>query len=410
MTTPPFATLLRRSKFVAFDPLIAQVYTTHQANAHRGNWGLKRPLPLRKRNSFITIKSVDSPEQQTEWNHAESQVRFIRRWEELRVDPKIAPSSQSERAIGIEAAAIWMVDSEFAPATDCDFIPNGQSAVVHAVPNIHAMTNSQFRTYLEKLRKQRPQFQAYMQHLAENDQNAKLQGKSRYELASSPKAYHRKFISWSLGNQLNSMDSRAIEQKPHRTGGISYSHTSALETLFTTKHMPGIILQRAYQSNDSAKMSRSDEAYIASFAGLTPMIRLKNAGGKIALLDATSEEGINRENIEKSITNLRITNRPRLVMSPKVVGKWRQGLKGAKIEAEVISDLKTNFDRDNPHPPASREYIALEPRLGASVSRAPPMDFRPRKKKTHHKPTGTGKVVLDTLRNIIKIPNPYHGL
>lgn len=408
----PFAALLRRSKFAAFDPAIAQVYTSYEGNAHRGHWGLKRSLPLRRRDAFITVKSVDSPEQQTEWNNGESQARFIKRWEELGVESQVA--SPWEKRIGQEAVTTWMVDSEFSPPAISEPITDEKNVWnaerVNAVPNIHAMSNKEFQRYLEKLRKLRPEFQSYIQRLAENDPKGRLQGKSLYELALSREEYHKKFIAWKAANEFNSMESRNIERKPHRTGGLLYSHTSPLQTLFTTTWKPGIILQKTFQPSDRNTIARSESSFIASFAGMTSVLPIKSAGGKRALMDITSTEGIKTAEAENSIINLRIFNRPKLVKGPIVVGR-RQGLKGARIETKVTSDLKADFKRSNPHVPGSREYNGERPIISKEGRRPPPMDLIPKHKKRAAKQPlkEAGKELISKLRVIATKSGNFHN-
>ncbi|RXW22809.1 hypothetical protein EST38_g3056 [Candolleomyces aberdarensis] len=129
----PFAELLRRSRFASFDPEIKQTYSAPPAFAHRGNWGLKRPISQRRRNAFITLKSYEEHAQYIEWNNAEDQVRFIKRFEELNVTPQIAsndpraPTSVEQKSmlwnknLGPVASSLWLTDSEFDTAKDREY-------------------------------------------------------------------------------------------------------------------------------------------------------------------------------------------------------------------------------------------------------------------------------------------------
>ena len=112
-TVPPsqFAALLRRSKFASYDPRISQVYTSHGGHAHRGDWGLKRPLAIRKREAFITIKAVDSHVQQTEWYGAEQKVRWVRSIQELGPVPIVNYQGTWLSTIGTRHEFLY--DSEF---------------------------------------------------------------------------------------------------------------------------------------------------------------------------------------------------------------------------------------------------------------------------------------------------------
>jgi hypothetical protein len=331
----PFATLLRRSKFASYDPAIAQVYTTYGGHAHRGNWGLKRPLALRRRQGFITIKSVDSPDQQTEWNHGESQVRFIRRWEELDVDARYAEASPWSKRVGSHNIGEWRVDSVFAPAKGESEKQRGKllSERTVAVPNIHAMSNKEFARYLEKLRKLRPQFKAFVEKLTETGPST--QGISPYEpVHLRERAFHKWFIASNTAEEYNSKESCKIQQVPHRTGGLSYSHTSALETLFRTKSQPGIVLQKNMEQARRRGLSNMENSFMVSFAGLLANLRRVNMGGKQTLQQLASQEGFDLQQMSDSIINMRVLNHPKLSAGPKVVGRVTQGLKGVRVEVD----------------------------------------------------------------------------
>jgi hypothetical protein len=383
-----FATLFRHSKFASFDPAISQVYTSYGGDAHRGHWGLKRNLPLRRRNKFITAQTIDSPEQQTEWSNAESQARFIRRWNELDVDVHVS-------ATRIQNSSQWRVDSEFAPLTTEDGTPKDAYWAgdrTTAVPNIHAMTNKEFTSYLKKLRQLRPAFKEY---LRETLTLPKLRRKSLYELAQIRDSdYHQRFIASKTLETFNANHSRKIEPIPHRTGGLLYSHPSALETVFTTRSQPGIILKPTPYDRH---FRRKDQPMVASFAGLYVTVRNHNADGKVPIFDMN--EGIKSEKAQDSITNMRIVTIPTLLSVPKVVGRAITGLNGAKLDVEVTA--QTDFMRSNPYQPGSREYNSMED----VAERITPMKWQRHSvpSKVSHYNT---KVLLDTLREIRERPRP----
>jgi hypothetical protein len=348
MTSPSpssFATLLRHSKFASFDPAISQVYTAYGGDAHRGNWGLKRPLPIRRRRGFITANAVDSLHQQTEWSPAESQVRFIRRWDELNVDAEFAPFT-SEAPV---KHGYWSGDR------------------TTAVPNIHSMSHREFTAYLEKLRKLRPAFKEYLQKILENHPQRRY--KSLYELAQVRDTdYHRRFIASLTLQEFNKEDSQTVEPIPHRTGGLSYSHTTELESIFTTKTQPGIILQH---TSDRRSIPRLQQSLVVSFAGLSASVRMRTAGGKIPIFDW--RDGINTKRAADSFADMRVFSYPRLISVPNVVGQ-NNGLKGANIRMEVTA--QADFLRSNPYIPGSRDYNDAEPPAEKEkTGHAAPMKF-----------------------------------
>lgn len=247
-TASPFAVLLRRSRFASYDPYIRQTYTAPPDHASRGSWGLKRALPLRRRDAFITVPNAfDSPNYFVDWSNAENQVRFIKRFEEMDTFPTLYPTAPWAANIDTKNATNWLIDSEFTewdegpeieevglsgteeeidieseavPTETVDtqaaeelrgdssfrfdlptlgksgkgaygahrpVTPIGNTASVSR--NIYAMSNKEFERYLKKLRKFRPEFKKYMAHAAEKDNPDgtphHLRGVSLYELAQN---------------------------------------------------------------------------------------------------------------------------------------------------------------------------------------------------------------------------------
>ncbi|KAF8576883.1 hypothetical protein K439DRAFT_1366047, partial [Ramaria rubella] len=235
-TPSPFATLLRRSKFATFDPSIGQVYTSHGGHAHRGHWGLKRPLPNRRRGGFITVRSVDSPEQQTEWNSAESSARWMRRWEEM------------GKRLEMEELGSWFYkalgappfDSEFSNRRGGDIVPGRKSSfrgaeadASNSLPNPEHMLPKQFSKYLERIRDLRPEFKATL----------RTDGTGGVDMFASAQnsgnAFINKFLSQRAKQDLYSPDSKRIERQPHRTAGLEYTTTSLLQSYYLHKPIPG---------------------------------------------------------------------------------------------------------------------------------------------------------------------------
>ncbi|KAF9479279.1 hypothetical protein BDN70DRAFT_878951 [Pholiota conissans] len=203
----PFGELLRRSNFASYDPAIRQTYTAPASYIHRGNWGLKRPIANRKRGSAIVLRKFEEHAQFIEWDKAAVQVDFVKRVEEMNIEPRVdgTPWAQS---LGPRASTI---DSDFCP-TDLKVedsprpapVPQAAPAVTeyhiatrpgprgHSVafgsdfgnrgpgaygknssgtssegqtllqPNVAAMTPKQFEEYLEELRELRPKFKEYI--------------------------------------------------------------------------------------------------------------------------------------------------------------------------------------------------------------------------------------------------------
>lgn len=348
LTRSTFGTLLKHSKFSSFDPRISQVYTTHGGDAHRGHWGFKRPLPLRRRGAYITVKNVDTPEYQTEWNSAEPQALWVKNWDEL----KITPHKE------------WFAEEHI---VDSDFVPKTQSPEQWRqpyIPNLEAMTRKEFAEYLTKIRACRKTF------LKQRTARDQVDDVTSYQLnnLSKPSTPWHDLVATQFSQQRRSNPrSREIEHLPHTSGGLSYAQYSPLQTFLMTKERKGRL------ADDDRTMMR----YVASFAGMAGRVQRKHAG----LARPVVWEDPNRTG--------EVMIRPQKVVvkgSPIVVGD-RQGLKAAKLDLDLrVWDEQSHF-RSNPHPPGSPEYIAAEPPLSvqelttqAAVSKA---GARKKSKKRH---------------------------
>ena len=376
----PFAALLRRSRFASYDPAIAQVYTAHDGDAHRGNYGFKRPFPLRRRHGFVTVHNVDSKAQQTEFNRAESRARFIRRWQEVGGPVEAKESNWAKRAGNAPA----LMDSEFAPlarsqeleakesqerakalarsgqlasrsaaaAPDAQSRESYNSSRSGSVKLLSKMSPRQFERYLAQLRSIRPQFQEYVRKTAPG---RNITERSPHALSSNVNNLHREFIASYTDKWLQSGTARSFAQSPHPNGALAYSHPSHLQSLFTTAPQPGLVLMNGRPMDFANRGNRDTRtgAHFVSFAGLTATLR--STGGKPPLLDTNA--GINPETAEQSVGMFRMARNPKMIMVPNVVGRLQQGTKAAQIEAEVYLDEKPDFAQ-TVYPPGTRQSIS----------------------------------------------------
>lgn len=317
-----FGTLLKHSKFSSFDPRIGQVYTTHGGDAHRGHWGFKRPLPLRRRGAYITVKNVDTPEHQTEWNSAEPQALWVKNWDELKITPH-------KEWFGEE----HIIDSEYVPQTQ-----SPEHWRLPYIPNLEAMTRNEFAEYLEKIRASRDSF---FRRRAAREQ---VDAVTPYQLSNSNKSstpWHDLVATQFSQRRRSNPRSRAIEHLPHTSGGLSYAQYSPLQTFLMTKERKGRL----------ADKDRYTTGYVASFAGMAGRVHRRNAG----LARAVVWEDPNNTG--------EVMIRPQKAVVkgwPNVVGE-RQGLKAAKLDLDLrVWDEQSHF-RSNPYSPGSPEYIAAEP-------------------------------------------------
>ncbi|KAG1728605.1 uncharacterized protein EDB91DRAFT_1028483, partial [Suillus paluster] len=340
----PFATLLKRSKFSSFDPRIAQVYTTHGGDAHRGNWGFKRPLPIRRRGAYITVKAVDSLEQQTEWNSAEPQAMWMKNWDELQFNPMPEESLGLLRRSPHEGTAD-MADSEYAPErTDpISWRPS-------AIPNIHAMSNSEFKQYVANIRRKRMDFLAYQEKKLKLDTLKQLSNESSQEKKAPPRKLPvdlslEAFAMWESQSLRENRRSRSLESVPHHSAGLHYPRFTPLQTYLSTKEHKGRVVEEV--RNDRGKALY----YVASYAGMGTVVHQKNKGvGSVMAWGDANKTGAMKFRPEKVS----------LDKAPEVVYK-RQGLKAAKITMEAVASDVQSHSKSNVHRPGSLEYITAEP-------------------------------------------------
>ncbi|KAG2067491.1 hypothetical protein BDR04DRAFT_1104898 [Suillus decipiens] len=407
----PFATLFKRSKFSSFDPRIAQVYTTHGGDAHRGNWGFKRPLPIRRRGAYITVKAVDSLEQQTEWNSAEPQAMWMKNWDELQINPT---SEESRRGSGEVSGD--MVDSEYAPMRT-DPISWRSSAV----PNIRAMSNLEFKKYVAHIRRKREHFFEYQKMKAEALKKQKemkeIEEGASNEMKADP--YKRSSISrrspkekkappeklrtdyslddfakWESKGIREHPRSRSLESVPHRSAGLHYSHFSPLQTYLSTKEHKGRLVEEVKGDRGKALY------FVASYAGMGTIVQQRNKGlGNVMMWGDASKTGVTKLRPESVL----------LEKAPEVVYK-RQGLKAAKLSMTAFANDVQSHTQSNTHRPGSLEYITAEP--ASTFANHTPYPKRVAKfdsivrRSTQPLPRAQSETTLDFLQGILNKTDP----
>jgi hypothetical protein len=381
----PFAYLLRHSKFASYDPTIGQVYTTYDGNAHRGNWGFKRPLALRKRDKFISVEAVDSPEQQTEWSNRESEARFIKRWEEVATEPSVreAWDSHCMSSRPVHQAELAKEDQNgniVNPAVQRQLDKSPNKQYVAPGPLVSSMPTRVFNRYLDKLRRQRPEFLEFLSQEAKHSTQTAAAPRhfvapSAYEQSAlgSAEMVRRRFLQKQSHTTYESPDSRAIEQRPHRNGGLSYDHTSQLTHFFTTTKQSGRLLEKHGRDRRGSPQ--------ASFAGMAVNVKPP----------IYHPEGESKLRIVETV----------LKRAPNVVSAQPQGLDGAIIDTSVVDVTNLHMTRANPFPPGSRAYIAhaqtvvfARGKRGLSAFKSK-VEADPERKEA-------SKELLNTLRSIIR--------
>jgi hypothetical protein len=252
---------------------------------------------------------------------------------------------------GLGNRGAGMYGANRAPPSTAKENPSGQ-----VTENIEAMSTKRFQRYLRKLREMRPAFTEYIQ------QQKHLRRKSMYQIAQNHEdTHHRRFLQQQTANEFSSktITKVKIEQQPHPNAGLMYAHPTPLDTHLHNKAQPGFILNPIPRENWRYGRTSHEDAFVASFGGLTATLLKSNSGGKRPLLDIDSETGIDKTRIDESIANMRPTHID-LVATPKVVGRNPQGLNGVQLESHVTAK-EAEFANDNPYWPGSTDYNACPP-------------------------------------------------
>ncbi len=272
-------------------------------------------------------------------------------------------------------------------------------------PNIAAMTPTQFEAYLAKLRELRPQFKAYLRAEIEKQRGEKEKGLridpatlSDEELIlnlgeeAKDKGLHRYFLgahtrakfdvySNTAHEELSAEEAAAaantpqpIQGQPHKLGGLLYSKPTKLETYFSGRAEPGMILQKLSIGNDNFHRQDSN-GYITAFAGMTAKLRKDKIAtgqrlGVEPLFNPCTEEGIvaplqvneagtgTVRDLKPAVHDMRMIEL-RLQTPPKVVGKRtiNQTMLSVKVNANVAMEGSgDSHSRANPHQPGTVEY------------------------------------------------------
>ncbi|KAF8197583.1 hypothetical protein BJ912DRAFT_846190 [Pholiota molesta] len=353
----PFGELLRRSNFASYDPAVRQTYTAPASYIHRGNWGLKRPIANRKRHSTIVLRNFEEHAHFIEWDKAPVQVDFIKRVEELNIQPTLADNSTWAHSLGPYADAI---DSEFCPSEGLKrprkpdlkvlaahrpptfkkgfdeqllFLGNkgkgayGANGVeprakgdAYIQPNIAAMTPQKFEDYLEELRELRPKFLEYIRQeiketRGESDKHSQDPGSLKDEeiitkmsAEAAKKNLHRYFLGQHTqdtfdGYRAAATDANELERVKENPNALQpiqgQPHRLAgliysKPTMLETYYAGRAEPGLVLQETGDAHYHKSDIGYVAVFAGLAAKLEKKSAGNDVrALLDPFTEEGLN---------------------------------------------------------------------------------------------------------------------
>ncbi|EON68248.1 hypothetical protein W97_07506 [Coniosporium apollinis CBS 100218] len=166
---------------------IYQAITTPQSSLSRGDWGLKRALPLRSTTNTTTpavrITALDTWEHITDFESAADHTRTLQKWQELNM-PLAMPVSRN--TVSGTSTAAKSVFEDYLDNTDPDppapttpVLPGAYNSPSAASterfrwrfkgPWVAGMTEAQFKRYItETVRKRKNEFEEYLRtHIKE---------------------------------------------------------------------------------------------------------------------------------------------------------------------------------------------------------------------------------------------------
>ncbi|RDW80625.1 hypothetical protein BP5796_05323 [Coleophoma crateriformis] len=164
--------------------------TTPQSSLKRGDWGFKRPLPLRSttRTStpFIRVEAIDTIEHVTDYGSAADHTINLQKWHEMGV-PISTPTTKKSTSY-LQSSAAQNPKSVFEEELD-QIAPIEGGAAKHtdqgvrwkfAGPWIAGQTEGEFNQYLQKtVRKRKPEFQKFLRAACAESISKQAQRKAR---------------------------------------------------------------------------------------------------------------------------------------------------------------------------------------------------------------------------------------
>ena len=137
---------------------------TPQSSLSRGDWGLKRPLPLRSTTGTSTptirVDAVDSWEHISNFESASDHVLTLRKWQELHLPVSVPTASRSRTAF--YSSGQDPPKSVFEKHRDNTASQAGQRWKFKG-PWLAGKSDGEFKEYLNKeIRRRRPEFQRFL--------------------------------------------------------------------------------------------------------------------------------------------------------------------------------------------------------------------------------------------------------
>ncbi|KAK3352281.1 mitochondrial ribosomal protein MRP51 [Lasiosphaeria hispida] len=149
-----------------------QVITTLNSSRQRGDWGLKRPLPLwtttKSTNAMLRVKKIDTIEDITDFSSATDQGLTLRKFQELNI-PLTVPDNTNEslRAaasnMNLPKRSVFEKDSDFTAIDSVNMIALKDKRWKFQGPWLGGMSPGQFAKWVAKsVRPRRAEFRMFL--------------------------------------------------------------------------------------------------------------------------------------------------------------------------------------------------------------------------------------------------------
>ena len=142
-----------------------QVITTTDSSRERGDWGLKRPLPLKQTTkatyALIRVKQIDSIEHITDYSSASDHALTLSKFQELNL-PVTLPVTRDSTRMNLPLKSVFEEDRDFT-AVDPANLAAIDNRWKFSGPWLAGMTKGGFLKWVEKsVRPKRPAFRAFL--------------------------------------------------------------------------------------------------------------------------------------------------------------------------------------------------------------------------------------------------------
>jgi len=349
MSGANFASLLRKSKFAAHDPLITRVYTAPASSRTRGDWGLKYTLPAstttRPQSRYIRLRSLDAGQGLgCDYVSGEKEARLMETWGDGRYGwnregqdngnffDSIGLSSKSSRGAAPRTVSV----TSRSPSVNLEslFEPEEPSAEYADesklyLPDVEGMSEEHFEKHLNKVRSARAKFAEKLSQRGD---------RPLYEYRQTGGAHAEEAAPAFLAEEAHQegasdRGSSAIAPFPHKLFGMAYSEGSQVDSqLHPLMSLPGRVLNgvnrthahqdiaviRAQNATSAVKRDLPShhedvaETRVVGVAGLTA--RMPRARSEaLSVMDPTGTDPEEKSTSTFRITSARIDSPPNVV-------------------------------------------------------------------------------------------------